>query len=77
MQGGPPAASCLRQHESAGSKLESRQGDSAGWLGCAGQPTKAASDHQVNDDEDLTDEFQHDALADAVDADHDSALRMA
>jgi hypothetical protein len=51
-------------------EVEGRDDDLAAHpqLGAAAPPAKAAGDHEVQDDEELVVQFQHDALADSPDA---------
>src|SRR4029079_2937421 len=69
MQGCPALAACLRYHERSRFELQQRKAYPAGRLRAFGKAAQPAGDHQVQNEEQLALQGEHDPLAEAAQAD--------
>src|SRR5438876_3387399 len=72
----PPLRSRLGQQQRSVGKIERRETDFSGDFSAGGQPPKSACDHQMDDDEEVALERDHDSFADAADGLHFMAFEL-
>ena len=72
---GAPLRARLRQHEGSRGEVERRESGLRRDLGAGAPPVKSAGDHQVDDEEELPVERDHDAFSEAAQARHPPADR--
>src|SRR6185436_2847280 len=67
MEGGPSLTSCLREGQRSRWEIERRQADSSGQLRASVEPLEATRDHQVQHQEPILFQGEHQTLSDSLD----------